>query len=101
MSDMWMTARRLRPLLALLLACGFFAWSLQHTMAQRHEVRKLTRGLDRMQIDNRVLKDEKRSLSLEYLTITEYEKLSAAAAALKMREPAMEDGSLVFIGVRS
>ena len=94
-------ARRLRPALALFLASGFFAWALQHAMAQRHQVRKLTRNLDVMQIENRALKDEKRSLSLEYLTFTDYAKLRAAAVALEMREPALGDGSLMFVGERS
>ncbi|MGI9298679.1 MAG: cell division protein FtsL [Gammaproteobacteria bacterium] len=94
------TARRLRPALALFLACGFFAWALQYTMEQRHQVRKLTRQVDRMQIATRALKDERRSLALEYLTFTDYEKLRAAAADLGMREPDTGDGSLVFIAER-
>lgn len=93
-------ARGVRPVLALLLAAGFFAASLQYTMAQRHRVRELTRMLDAAQIENRALRDELRGLSLEYLTFTDYEKLRDAAAALQMREPDTEDGSLAFIGAR-
>ena len=88
-----------RPLTALLLAAGFFAWSLQYAMSQRHQVRELTRNLDRMQIETRALQDERRSLSLEYLAFTDYEKLRAAAADLAMREPDTKDGTLAFIGI--
>lgn len=91
------TARRFRPALLLFLACAFFAWALHHAMSQRHQVRKLTRQLDKMQIETRALKDERRSLALEYLTFTDYEKLRAAAADLGMREPETGDGSLLFI----
>lgn len=94
-------SRRLRPILALVLATGVFAWAMQNVMAQRHEVRKLTRAMDGIQIENRALRDELRSLSLEYLTFTDYEKLRAAAVELDMREPDMRDGSLVFVGGRS
>ena len=89
-----------RPLSAMLLAFGFFAWSLQYAMSQRHQVRELTRSLDQMQIETRALQDERRSLSLEYLAFTDYEKLRAAAADLAMREPETKDGSLIFVGVR-
>ncbi len=94
-------ARRFRPLLALLLSAFCFAWSLQYVMAQRHQVRKLTRAMDGIQIENRALHDELRSLSLEYLTLTDYETLRAVATELEMREPEIRDGSLVFVGGKS
>ena len=90
------TSRR-RPMLALFFAAMFFAAAAQNAIAQRHETRRLARELEQVRQQSRELQDEKRSLSLEYLTFTDYRRLRAAAAELRMREPQLQDGSLLFL----
>ncbi len=86
----------LRSYLALFLGAAFFGAALQNAMEQRHGARQLTGELDSLQEESRALADERRSLSLEYMTVTDYENLRAAAAGLGMREPQIGDGSLLF-----
>lgn len=85
-----------RPRLVLFLAAAFFCAALQNAMEQRHRMRLLTGELDSLREESRALKDEKRSLLLEYMTVTDYEKLRSAAAGLGMREPEIGDGTLLF-----
>ncbi|MGI9306636.1 MAG: cell division protein FtsL [Gammaproteobacteria bacterium] len=85
-----------RPGPLLLAAVCFFCWALHGAITQRHRARLLTGQLDSLQAESRILQDERRSLFLEYITITDYEKLRAAAADLGMREPGMADGTLLF-----
>lgn len=85
-----------RPVPCLLACAAFFGMALQNAMEHRHRARQLTGELDALRQESRVLKDEKRSLFLEHMTVTEYEQLRAAAAGLGMREPEIGDGTLVF-----
>lgn len=90
--------RHRRPLLTVLAAACFFAWAVQQVIVQRAKTQRLTHMLGTLQQQQRILQDERRSLFLEYVTATDYARLRAAASDLRMREPRLEDGSLVFIG---
>lgn len=87
----------LRPLVLLVISAAIFAVTLRSTIDQRHRMRQLIRDMDSLQHAARILEDEKRSLFLEYMTVTDYDNLRAAADGLGMREPEFADGSLVFI----
>lgn len=93
-----MSLFRRHPALLLVLSAMFFAVALNGAVLQRHETRQLHRQLAALQQETRVLQDEHRSLQLEYAALTDYAKLRDAASALNMREPRLEDGSLVFAG---
>ena len=93
-------ARYSRPLLTLLAAVCFFAWAVQQAATQRTQMQRQTHTLLNLQEQQRILRDERRSLFLEYVTATGYAQLRVAADDLRMREPRLEDGSLVFMGGR-
>ena len=86
-----------RAIVALLLSLGFFVWAIQNAMSQRHRARQFTQQLDQLQEQSRTLKDEHRSLLLEYMTITGYAQLRDAVDMIGMREPKVGDGSMIFI----
>ena len=87
---------RVRPLLILALSLLFVFHALQNTVAQRHETRKLAESLQTLENRSRVLADERRGLFVEYSTLTDYRRLRAAAADLDLREPELQDGTLLF-----
>ncbi|MGU9951237.1 MAG: cell division protein FtsL [Gammaproteobacteria bacterium WSBS_2016_MAG_OTU1] len=88
---------RVRPLLVLVLSLLFVFHAIQNTIAQRHQTRTLTESLQTLEGKSRVLADERRGLFVEYNTLTDYRRLRAAAVELDLREPRLQDGSLLFL----
>lgn len=80
----------------LVMAALLLALSAKSAIYQRHQTQLLNRQLESARQDNLVLRDELRSLQLEYASITDYEALHNTAKQLGMHEPNFRDGSLVF-----
>lgn len=85
----------------LLLAAVLLALSAKSTIYQRHQTQQLNRQLESARQENLVLRDELRSLQLEYASITDYEALHTTAEMLKMHEPNFHEGNLVFLSDKS
>lgn len=74
-----------------------FCLSALEAIRARDDVRKLTAELYEARKEGDRLRDEHRSLSLEYETLADYGEIRARAEALGMREPSVRDGTLATL----
>lgn len=78
-----------------------FCYSAVEAIRVRDEARKLTAELYDNRRQNARLRDESRSLELEYYTFADYGDIRARAEALGMREPSLEDGTMVYLAAEA
>lgn len=88
---------RNRVAMFLLLGFAAFCFSAAEAMRVRDEVRKLTAKSYEVRQEGARLRDASRSLRLEYHTMTDYGKIREQARQLGMREPSVEDGTMVWL----
>ena len=78
-------------------AWALLALSAMAAVDARHESRILTRELAAERAREKALEDERRALLLEYHTFADFAQVRAAAEKIGMRDPATEDGTLIFL----
>ena len=78
-------------------AWALLALSAMAAVDARHESRILTRELAAERAREKALEDERRALLLEYHTFADFTQVRAAAEKIGMRDPATEDGTLIFL----
>ena len=79
------------------LAWALLAYSAMSAVDARHRARELTRELAFQRERETALEDERRALLLEYFTFADFAQVRAAAEKIGMRDPAPEDGTLIFL----
>lgn len=79
------------------LAWALLGYSAMAAVDARHNARELTRELAFQRERESALEDERRALLLEYFTFADFAQVRAAAEKIGMRDPAPEDGSLIFL----
>ena len=79
------------------LAWALLGYSAMSAVDARHNARELTRELAFQRERESALEDERRALLLEYFTFADFAQVRAAAEKIGMRDPAPEDGSLIFL----
>ena len=78
-------------------ACALLAASAIAAVNVRHESRMLTRELAAERQREARLKDQRRSLMLEYHTFAQFSAVRSVAEEIGMRDPSAEEGTLVFL----
>ena len=73
--------------------CVAFMWVVE----LRHEALQLTSQLSELRRVNQDLRDERRSLQLEYAAAVDYATVLEEARKLQMIEPSHDQGTLIFL----
>lgn len=85
----------------LIIALGvFFIYTLFALIDQRESLRRLEQEKKRTHETAIRLRDERRALELEYLTLTRYDRIAERAADLQMVTPQPGDGNFIYLTVR-